>query len=104
MTLYLSLAIIIIIILACTTVFYYLQVQASNRIISSLKAKLLVAPKYGVGDLAWVYVAGCWVLDTIVESRLTSDNTISVRTKTMSTGTFYPISSHNIRLDRGESN
>ena len=103
MEVYLSLAIIIIIILVCTTVFYYVRSQAGDRIISSLKAKLLVAPKYGVGDQVWVNLAGQWVQDIIVESKLTDNNSISVRTRAMDSGVFYPISSHNIRLDRGET-
>ena len=103
MEVYLSLAIIISIILACTSVFYDVRAQAGGRIISSLKAKLLVAPKYGVGDQVWVNLAGQWVQDTIVESKLTDNNSISVRTRAMDAGVFYPISSHNIRLDRGES-
>ena len=99
MTVYFSITIILAILLFCNTAYYLVQVKQSTQKIKELSSQLFSVPKYAVGSPVYVFVAGKWIQDIIIESKL-SDTVISIRTKSMEAGTFYPITSEYVRLSR----
>lgn len=99
MTVYFSITIILAVLLFCSTAYYLVQVKQSIRKVKELSSKLFSVPKYAVGSPVYVFVAGKWIQDIIIESKL-SDAVISIRTKSMEAGTFYPITSEYVRLSR----
>lgn len=99
MTVYFSITIILTVLLFCSTAYYLVQVKQSTQKIKELNSQLFNVPKYAVGSPVYVFVAGKWIQDIIIESKL-SDAVISIRTKSMEAGTFYPITSEYVRLSR----
>lgn len=99
MTVYFSITIILAVLLFCSTAYYLVQVKQSTRKVKELSSQLFSVPKYAVGSPVYVFVAGKWIQDIIIESKL-SDAVISIRTKSMEVGTFYPITSEYVRLSR----
>nr|DAT74170.1 MAG TPA: hypothetical protein [Caudoviricetes sp.] len=99
MTVYFSITIILAVLLLCSTAYYLVQVKQSTRKVKELSSQLFSVPKYAVGSPVYVFVAGKWIQDIIIESKL-SDTVISIRTKSMEAGTFYPITSEYVRLSR----
>lgn len=99
MTVYFSITIILAVLLFCNTAYYLVQVKQSTQKIKELSSQLFSVPKYAVGSPVYVFVAGKWIQDIIIESKL-SDVVISIRTKSMEAGTFYPITSEYVRLSR----
>lgn len=99
MTVYFSITIVLAVLLFCNTAYYLVQVKQSTQKIKELSSQLFSVPKYAVGSPVYVFVAGKWIQDIIIESKL-SDTVISIRTKSMEAGTFYPITSEYVRLSR----
>lgn len=99
MTVYFSITIILAVLLFCSTAYYLVKAKQSIRKIKELSSQLFSVPKYAVGSPVYVFVAGKWIQDIIIESKL-SDTVISIRTKSMEAGTFYPITSEYVRLSR----
>lgn len=99
MTVYFSITIILAVLLLCSTAYYLVKAKQSTRKIKELSSQLFSVPKYAVGSPVYVFVAGKWIQDIIIESKL-SDTVISIRTKSMEAGTFYPITSEYVRLSR----
>nr|DAX84257.1 MAG TPA: hypothetical protein [Caudoviricetes sp.] len=99
MTVYFSITIILAVLLFCSTAYYLVKAQQSTQKIKELSSQLFSVPKYAVGSPVYVFVAGKWIQDIIIESKL-SDTVISIRTKSMEVGTFYPITSEYVRLSR----
>lgn len=99
MTVYFSITIIFAVLLFCSTAYYLVKAKQSTKKIKELSSQLFNAPKYAVGSPVYVFVARKWIQDIIIESKL-SDTVISIRTKSMEAGTFYPITSEYVRLSR----
>ena len=99
MTVYFSITIILAILLFCSTAYYLVKAKQNTQKIKELSSQLFSVPKYVVGSPVYVFVAGKWIQDIIIESKL-SDTVISIRTKSMEAGTFYPITSEYVRLSR----
>lgn len=99
MTVYFSITIILAVLLLCSTAYYLTRAKQSTRKIKELSSQLFSVPKYAVGSPVYVFVAGKWIQDIIIESKL-SDTVISIRTKSMEAGIFYPITSEYVRLSR----
>ena len=99
MTVYFSITIILAVLLFCSTSYYLVKAKQSTKKIKELSYQLFSVPKYVVGSPVYVFVAGKWIQDIIIESKL-SDAVISIRTKSMEAGTFYPITSEYVRLSR----
>lgn len=99
MTVYFSITIILTVLLFCSTAYYLVKAKQSTKKIKELSSQLFSVPKYAVGSPVYVFVAGKWIQDIIIESKL-SDTVISIRTKSMEAGTFYPITSEYVRLSR----
>ncbi len=99
MTVYFSITIILAVLLFCSTAYYLARLKQSTRKVKELSSQLFSVPKYAVGSPVYVFVAGKWIQDIIIESKL-SDTVISIRTKSMEAGTFYPITSEYVRLSR----
>lgn len=99
MTVYFFITIILTVLLFCSTAYYLVKVKQSTKKIKELSSQLFSVPKYAVGSPVYVFVAGKWIQDIIIESKL-SDTVISIRTKSMEAGTFYPITSEYVRLSR----
>lgn len=100
MTSYTSFLIVVLFLFLCITAYYLVQMKQSTERISKLEGQVLSAPKYAVGSPVYVFVAGKWVEDIIIESKL-SGSFISIRTRSMESGTFYPITSEYVRLVKG---
>lgn len=99
MTVYFSITIILAVLLLCSTAYYLVKTKQNTQKIKELSSQLFSVPKYAVGSPVYVFVAGKWIQDIIIESKL-SDAVISIRTKSMEAGTFYPITSESVRLSR----
>lgn len=99
MTVYFSITIILAVLLFCSTAYYLVKARQSTQKIKELSSQLFSVPKYAVGSPVYVFVTGKWIQDIIIESKL-SDAVISIRTKSMEAGTFYPITSEYVRLSR----
>lgn len=99
MTVYFSITIILAVLLFCSTAYYLVKSKQNTQKIKELSSQLFNVPKYAVGSPVYVFVAGKWIQDIIIESKL-SDTVISIRTKSMEAGTFYPITSEYVRLSR----
>lgn len=99
MTVYFSITIILTVLLFCSTAYYLARAKQNTQKIKELSSQLFSVPKYAVGSPVYVFVAGKWIQDIIIESKL-SDAVISIRTKSMEAGTFYPITSEYVRLSR----
>lgn len=99
MTVYFSITIILAILLLCSTAYYLIKAKQNTQKIKELSSQLFSVPKYAVGSPVYVFVAGKWIQDIIIESKL-SDAVISIRTKSMEAGTFYPVTSEYVRLSR----